>query len=246
MAVTAHSAPTDRPGVVIGGKYKLIEEIGEGGMGQVFMAQQMEPVKRAVAVKVQYPGIAQSVRSDLKNLRMFAPTVKGLFPGIDLPSIIDEIEERVLEELDYEHEASNQRMMARTYRGHPFIRIPAGGLLAAAAAAPVGPDFAVASGILGAGLAASTHATKAGGRLLINTSPEPFSNWGASLGEDALVIAAMWLAVYHPWLFIGAAALFLLLLAWLLPKLWRGVRMLLARIARLFGAGAPPARDGRL
>lgn len=129
---------------------------------------------------------------------------------------------------------------------HTFIRIPAGGLLAAAAAAPVGPDFAVASGILGAGLAASTHATKAGGRLLINTSPEPFSNWGASLGEDALVIAAMWLAVYHPWLFIGAAALCLLLLAWLLPKLWRGVRMLFARIARLFRAGAPPARDSRL
>ena len=125
---------------------------------------------------------------------------------------------------------------------HTFIRVPAGGLLAAAAAAPVGPDVAVVSGILGAGLAAGTHATKAGGRLLINASPEPFSNWSASLGEDALVFAAMWLAVFHPWLFIGAAALFLLLLAWLLPKLWRGVRMLFARIAHLFRSGAPPAR----
>ena len=99
------------------------EPVAAASIGQVYKATLHSG--QQVAVKVQYPGIAQSVRSDLKNLRMFAPTVKGLFPGIDLPSIIDEIEERVLEELDYEHEASNQRMMARTYRGHPFIRIPA-------------------------------------------------------------------------------------------------------------------------
>ncbi len=124
---------------------------------------------------------------------------------------------------------------------HTFIRIPAGGLLAAAAAAPVAPELSLVSGVLGAGLAAGTHATKSGSRLLINTSPEPFSNWGASLGEDALAIGAIWLAIYHPWLFLVAAALFLLLLAWLLPKVWRGVRMLLARIAGLFRPSDPPA-----
>lgn len=124
---------------------------------------------------------------------------------------------------------------------HTFIRIPAGGLLAAAAASPVAPELSLVSGVLGAGLAAGTHATKSGSRLLINTSPEPFSNWGASLGEDALAIGAIWLAIYHPWLFLAVAALFLLVLAWLLPKVWRGVRMLLARVAQLFRPPAPPA-----
>jgi len=119
-------------------KSHIEKSLGDS-VGDVFSAFDQEPVAAAsigqvyratlhsgqeVAVKVQYPGIAHSVRSDLKNLRLFAPTAKGLFPGIDLRSIIDEIEERVLEELDYEHEASNQRMMARAYRGHPFIRIP--------------------------------------------------------------------------------------------------------------------------
>ncbi|MEI2700898.1 MAG: AarF/ABC1/UbiB kinase family protein [Baekduia sp.] len=98
------------------------EPVAAASIGQVYKATLAGG--RPVAVKVQYPGIARAVRSDLKNLRLFAPTVKGLFPGIDLPSIVDEIEERVLEELDYEHEANNQRMMARAYRGHPFIRVP--------------------------------------------------------------------------------------------------------------------------
>ncbi len=77
-----------------------------------------------MAVKVQYPGIASACRSDIKNLRMFARPAQAVVPGIDLPAIIQEVEERVLEELDYELEAQNHRMFARHYRGHPFISVP--------------------------------------------------------------------------------------------------------------------------
>ena len=98
------------------------EPVAAASIGQVYRAAL--PDGRPVAVKVQYPGIAAAVRSDIKNLRLFAPAMRGLFPGIDLDSIVDEVEERVLEELDYEHEAANQRMVARAYRGHPFIRVP--------------------------------------------------------------------------------------------------------------------------
>lgn len=98
------------------------EPVAAASIGQVYRARLDSG--QEVAVKVQYPGIAQTVRADIKNLRLFAPAAKGLFPGIDLNSIIDEAEERVLEELDYEHEAQNHRTIARAYRGHPFIRVP--------------------------------------------------------------------------------------------------------------------------
>lgn len=98
------------------------EPVAAASIGQVYRARLQDGTE--VAVKVQYPGIAATVRADIKNLRLFSPAAKGLFPGIDLPSIVDEVEERVLEELDYEHEASNHRMLARAYRDHPFIRIP--------------------------------------------------------------------------------------------------------------------------
>jgi len=98
------------------------EPVAAASIGQVYRAKLEDGGE--VAVKVQYPGIARTVRADIKNLRLFAPAAKGLFPGIDLNSIIDEAEERVLEELDYEHEAQNHRTIARAYRGHPFIRVP--------------------------------------------------------------------------------------------------------------------------
>ncbi|MDD5759276.1 MAG: DUF4126 domain-containing protein [Desulfobulbaceae bacterium] len=117
---------------------------------------------------------------------------------------------------------------------HTFIRIPAGALLAAGAVGEINPPLAVAAGIVGAGLAASTHTTKASSRILINTSPEPISNWLASLGEDIAVVAGLWTAIHHPWLFISLLALFLLLLIWLLPKLWAGTKQVLATLRRLF------------
>lgn len=124
---------------------------------------------------------------------------------------------------------------------HTFIRIPAGALLAAGAVGEVTPALEVAAGILGGGLAATTHATKAGGRLLINTSPEPFSNWSASIAEDVAVFGGLWAALHHPWLFLSLFVAFLLLLVWLVPKIFRALRRLGGGILRLFGRRPRPA-----
>ena len=114
-----------------------------------------------------------------------------------------------------------------------FIRIPVGALLAAAAVGSVNPPVAIAAAILGGGMAASTHATKSGARVLINTSPEPFTNWTASLGEDIAVVVGLWTALYYPWLFVIFLIFFILLLVWLLPKIWKGVKAVLDLIAGL-------------
>jgi hypothetical protein len=128
---------------------------------------------------------------------------------------------------------------------HSFIRIPAGAVLAAAAIGDVGPGAELAAGLIGGGLAATSHFTKAGSRLLINTSPEPFSNWAASLAEDAAVFAGLWAALHHPWLFLALLAAFVALAIWLLPRIWRAIRVILARIAQFFRSrsAAPQAPD---
>jgi hypothetical protein len=105
-----------------------------------------------------------------------------------------------------------------------FIRIPAGAVLAAGAVGEVGTATHLAAAIAGGSLAAGSHATKAGTRVLINTSPEPVSNWFASVGEDVAVIAGLWTALHYPVLFIILLVMFILLMIWLLPKLWRGIR----------------------
>jgi len=126
---------------------------------------------------------------------------------------------------------------------HTFIRIPAGAALAAGAVGNLDPAVGLAAAIVGGGLAAGTHAAKAGTRVLINTSPEPFSNWAASIGEDVVVVTGLWTALHYPWLFIALLIVFVLLLIWLLPKLWSGIRMVLSRLASLFRGGDsnPPA-----
>ncbi len=116
-----------------------------------------------------------------------------------------------------------------------FVRIPGGAILAAAAIGDVTPAAQVSAAILGGGLSAATHATKAGSRVMINTSPEPVSNWGASLGEDVAVVGGIWAALNHPYIFVGLLLLFIVLMAWLLPKLWRGVKLVGSKIASLFG-----------
>lgn len=113
-----------------------------------------------------------------------------------------------------------------------FIRIPGGAMLAAAAVIDSDPGFALAAALLGGTIAAGAHLTKAGSRALLNLSPEPFSNWTASLTEDALAIAALWTFLKYPLAFLGLLALFLLIALWLLPKLWRGVRRVVAVIFR--------------
>ncbi len=117
---------------------------------------------------------------------------------------------------------------------HTFIRIPAGALLAAAAVGEMNPAVAIAAALLGGGLAASTHATKSGVRMLINTSPEPVSNWIASLGEDAAVIAGLWTALHYPLVFVGLLVVFILLMVWLLPKIWKGIVKILSMLGNLF------------
>ena len=80
---------------------------------------------REVAVKVQYPGVAEAVRADLQNVGLLTQLAKAIAPRMDARAVAGEIRDRVLEELDYEWEAQAQRRFARAYRGHPFIHVPA-------------------------------------------------------------------------------------------------------------------------
>jgi predicted unusual protein kinase regulating ubiquinone biosynthesis (AarF/ABC1/UbiB family) len=96
--------------------------IAAASIGQVYRATL--PDGRDVAVKVQYPGVAQAVRADMQNLGMILRLMKSVAPGLDPQALGDEIRVRIGEELDYELEAANQRSLARIYRGHPFIVIP--------------------------------------------------------------------------------------------------------------------------
>jgi len=116
-----------------------------------------------------------------------------------------------------------------------FIRIPAGAVLAAGAVGDIGGAAQLAAAIAGGSLAAGSHLTKAGSRVLINTSPEPFTNWFVSVGEDVAVIAGLWTALHHPLLFLLLLAVFIMLMIWLLPRIWRGVRKVLAFLGQLAG-----------
>ena len=114
---------------------------------------------------------------------------------------------------------------------HSFIRIPAGAALAAMVFGDSSNAVMVAAGILGGSLAAAMHTTKAGARAALNLSPEPFSNWGASLTEDALVPLGLWLAFAHPVVFFVLLAASLVAVVLLARLLWRGVRRLTRRPA---------------
>lgn len=133
---------------------------------------------------------------------------------------------------------------------HTFVRIPAGAMLAAGAVGDAGLGAELAAALLGGGMAAASHATKAGTRMLINTSPEPFTNWTASILEDFSVVAGLLVAVNYPIVFLVLLVLFLLLLIWLLPKLWRGIKRIFGTIAGWLrgtreGATVPPGPDVR-
>ena len=111
-----------------------------------------------------------------------------------------------------------------------FIRIPAGALLAMGAINSADPMIATVAALLGGSLTGMTHATKAGGRALINTSPEPVSNVVTSFSEDGLVLGGGWLALAHPMVFLGTLAAFVLLMIWFIPKLWRGIQSVITNI----------------
>lgn len=109
---------------------------------------------------------------------------------------------------------------------HTLLRVPAGAFLAAAA---ISPDGQLGAGMLaaGAGAALTSHALKAGSRALLNTSPEPVSNWTASIAEDTVTIGGLALAFSHPWIalaiVVGLGVGGALLVWWLWRKLYRGV-----------------------
>lgn len=120
---------------------------------------------------------------------------------------------------------------------HTLIRIPAGAALAAGVFGDQAPGaLTLAAAILGGSLAAGSHLTKAGSRALINTSPEPFTNWAASFTEDVAVGGLLWLALAHPAAALAVLVLLVAAVIWLLPKVWRASRRVFRRIAAWFGA----------
>lgn len=118
---------------------------------------------------------------------------------------------------------------------HTFIRIPAGAVLAATAVGDVDPAIAVSAALVGGGLTAGTHLTKASTRLLVNTSPEPFSNIGASLAEDTAVVGGLLTALYYPSLFLVLLVVFIALMIWLLPILLRALKGIFDSLKCFFG-----------
>jgi hypothetical protein len=117
---------------------------------------------------------------------------------------------------------------------HTFIRIPAGAVLAAGAFADLDPVWATTAAILGGVIAGSSHLTKSGARAAINTSPEPVSNWAASLTEDAVTIGGLTLAIFNPWVFLGLLAVFIVFALWFIPKIFRFIRTIINRLKNVF------------
>lgn len=114
-----------------------------------------------------------------------------------------------------------------------FIRIPAGALLAMGAINSSDPMIATVSALLGGTMTGMTHATKTGSRAIINTSPEPVTNVAASVAEDTVFLAGGWLALMHPAVFIGVLLAFIMLMLWLLPKVWRGIKSVFSNIGKI-------------
>src|SRR3954454_18320186 len=114
----------DELGTPISDAFSEFEEeaFAAASIGQVHRATTIDG--RAVAVKIQYPGIAEAVETDLRNLQMLLPLVKRLAPGLDVKALAQELRERIGDELDYEVEAQNHRAMARAWRDHPFAHVP--------------------------------------------------------------------------------------------------------------------------
>jgi hypothetical protein len=123
---------------------------------------------------------------------------------------------------------------------HTVIRVPAGAALAAGVFGADHTAMALVAALVGGGLAATAHTAKATTRAAINTSPEPFSNVGASLVEDAAVPTSLWLAVAHPLVFFMLFAAVLVFSVWLIRKSWRFLRGLVGRVTRIFSGKPDP------
>lgn len=117
-----------------------------------------------------------------------------------------------------------------------FVRIPGGMALAWGALGDQGPAAQWVAAIVGGAITSGTHLTKAGTRAVINHSPEPFSNWLASFAEEGVLLGGLWLVWAHPLVFLALLVVFLLIAAWLLPKLWRALRW---TVRKLMGRREP-------
>jgi hypothetical protein len=115
-----------------------------------------------------------------------------------------------------------------------FIRIPAGAALAASVFGESSSAAMIAAAILGGTLAAGSHVAKSGSRAVINTSPEPFSNWAASFGEELAVGTVLWLAFAYPVAALCVLALIVAFTIWLIPKVWRMIRAMAERVVTFF------------
>jgi hypothetical protein len=113
---------------------------------------------------------------------------------------------------------------------HTFIRPPAAALLAFAAAGGAAPEWRWAAALLAGGVALTAHGTKASARAAVNTSPEPFSNWFLSFGEDILAVWLTWMATAHPLATTIIVAALVVLSAFLLYHLFRFARRALQRL----------------
>jgi hypothetical protein len=129
---------------------------------------------------------------------------------------------------------------------HTFIRVPAGAVLAARALGPVSPPLELVAYLVGGSVALAAHGTKATMRLAINASPEPISNWIASVAEDVAALVGIWLIFNHPVLMLLLVAGFVSVAAWLAPRIGRALVTLFRRAQRRLSgppstAAAPPA-----
>jgi hypothetical protein len=107
---------------------------------------------------------------------------------------------------------------------HTFIRVPAGAILAARSLGDMNPALELVAVLAGGSIALAAHGTKAATRLAINASPEPFSNWAASVTEDITVFGSIWLMFNHPVIMLILVLVFLALVVWLVPKIFRFVK----------------------
>jgi hypothetical protein len=117
---------------------------------------------------------------------------------------------------------------------HTFIRVPAGAVLAFAGSSAIDQRVQIVALLVGGGLALSSHGTKATVRAAVNTSPEPFTNWTLSIVEDIFAIGATVLAVLHPLILVAIIIIFLLILAWILPKVIRRIGRMVTSVRNIF------------
>src|ERR671930_634603 len=133
LRTSAPSMPWERVRTVLDEEYRgepldeLFAEVEEeafaaASIGQVHRGTLHDG--RRVALKIQYPGIAEALESDLRNASMIMRLARAIAPGLDAKEVAEELRLRVMEELDYEYEAQSQRSFARAYRDHPFIYVP--------------------------------------------------------------------------------------------------------------------------